>query len=337
MEPNHRHVVRLTLGAAHRRLSLLLGLFFATAAWGCTAGPGGAPGGQDAGSGSSGGSGGGSTISDQGTASCSAEATVTSLTAPFCSCSSTAGSGTPAYAGVACNAAPGTYSSLCCAADGYPNGGTCDCYVAGSWNCWNFPNGTDCGCSLSARPPGTAVATECNNSPGPDGLPWVCCADAISCSCQEHVSGCGPGQSVVTDCLAGAAALGVALPPAGCPSGTTLVSDCSTGPTQSGSSSGSSSGGSSSGGACIGVGGTCQSLSDTCCPYMGQDSFCVQHGTNDVIHCCYPGIPGSCSTSSSSSGGGSCTPSGSTCTTDSECCSGSCNTTQGSATYDTCD
>lgn len=170
----------------------------------------------------------------------------------------------------------------------------------------------------------------------------TCCSQADNCTCATDYPGnvCPCGTTQVAGCNA------TTYPPEvvgdSVSSCTQALQSSSSGSGGSGSGAGSgcgsgsssgAAGSSSSGGACIGLGGTCQSLSDTCCPYMGQASFCVQHGTNDVIHCCYPGIAGSCSTSS----GGDCTASGSTCTTGSECCSGSCNTTQGSATYDTCD
>jgi hypothetical protein len=93
-------------------------------------------------------------------------------------------------------------------------------------------------------------------------------------------------------------------------------------------------------GSCIPQLDPCTSPNDNCCNSgsLGDyaPSFCVQHSSTDVLHCCAPAIPGSCSSSSGGADSGACKGSGEDCSDSSECCSGNCNTEDGSPTFDTC-
>ena len=195
------------------------------------------------------------------------------------------------------------YSATYCPAEGITSANCASCMES---KCASQAAAINAGCS--------ATDLSCGCTPG---------ANASACSFSSSCRNAGPGYSA---CAA-----------SNCPS------ECSSGSSSSSGSGGSTapvgSGSGSGGSTCIPQGSTCQSASDACCGdgAIGNyaSSTCTTYA-NGTKHCCYPDIPGSCSGGSGSSGGGSCRSTGSNCTTGSECCSGICDSTSGSATYDTC-
>ncbi len=148
--------------------------------------------------------------------------------APECSCISNGGSGTPSYEGPGCDGGFGT-DQFCCEDPGFPeSGGGCRCYddTGPNWRCTAY-SADFCDCSFQDS---AAGGTTCDDLPGPNGVPWLCCANAVDnqCYCYENSFGdtCG-NDTPVSNCAA--IPSGWQTPPQSCPGGTTPVLECSPG------------------------------------------------------------------------------------------------------------
>jgi hypothetical protein len=146
-----------------------------------------------------------------------------------CSCISNCGTGAATYEGVGCKGGFGS-NQFCCADAGYPGGGgSCRCWddVGPNWTCTTL-SADWCDCSYGNSAPGGGA---CDNVPGPNGIPWLCCASAPGgwCSCFENSFGdsCEGDQVEVANCASPPA--GWQSPPQSCPGGTTPVQECSPG------------------------------------------------------------------------------------------------------------
>ncbi len=146
----------------------------------------------------------------------------------FCRCDPLdANTGTVRYSGSDCAEHPSS-PAFCCAGPGYPGSGTatCECHYSLQWIC--TASGTNiCDCAYYVRDlPGHI--TTCDDAPGPDGYPWLCCRTTYgSCRCFNTSGGtahCGSGDTVVHDCVTPAV-----IAPTSCPSGTTSTATCSRG------------------------------------------------------------------------------------------------------------
>lgn len=142
----------------------------------------------------------------------------------WCTCTGDANGGKTKIVG-SCTKDPSFAPMTCCADAGFPDAGSCSCFLSQAWRCLAFSG--ECSCSYYWDKDAVQYTTTvCDAVPEPNGTPWRCCKSKFgSCGCKANGPACAADETEVKDC---ASDVKIGLQPfKGCAAGQKSVGGCS--------------------------------------------------------------------------------------------------------------